>query len=265
VFLVFLDFGIGRALQYSSAGKSLMNPLKAIVRALIPKSILSVIDMYRHRTFFDDGLITWHIADFMHDPAFLKAYRAGENTGSWNGCNPVWRVNIACTAAKHALSLLGDFVECGVNRGGMSRSIIEYIDFGKLTDRKFYLLDTYKGHRDVIASQQRAYQECYEDVVKTFATFRNVKLVRGTVPETLSLVASQKICFLSIDMNNAAPEIAAVRFFWPKLVTGAIVLLDDYSFSEEYRAQKTAFDDLAQKIGFAIFSLPTGQGMIVKP
>ena len=38
----------------------------------------------------------------------------------------------------------GDFVECGVDRGGYSLTVVRYLDFGKLAEA-FYLLDTYEG------------------------------------------------------------------------------------------------------------------------
>jgi hypothetical protein len=40
-------------------------------------------------------------------------------------------------------------------------------------------------------------------------------------------------------------------------------LLDDYAFAG-YRPQKLAMDALAGEIGFAIASLPTGQGLAIK-
>lgn len=69
---------------------------------------------------------------------------------------------------------------------------------------------------------------------------------------------------ISIDMNCAEPEVAALNFFWEKLVPGALVLLDDYAFSKSYRQHKQAFDSLAEELNFNILSLPTGQGLIVK-
>jgi hypothetical protein len=71
-----------------------------------------------------------------------------------------------------------------------------------------------------------------------------------------------------LDLNVAAPERAAVEFFWDKLVTGGIVLSDDYGHSREghgYYAQKLALDDFARSRNVEVLSLPTGHGMILKP
>ena len=64
-------------------------------------------------------------------------------------------------------------------------------------------------------------------------------------------------------MNCVRPEIAAAEFFWPKLVSGGIMLLDDYGFSAHID-QKDAFDLFAARIGVQILSLPTGQGLMIK-
>ena len=143
-------------------------------------------------------------------------------------------------------------------------SVADFVNFGSRNDRRFFLLDTYKGAEDAASVNQNDYQECYEDVVKTFAPFSNVKIIRGSVPATLSQVSSEHVCYLALDMNNAAPEIAALKFFWNKLVKGAIVILDDYAYSESYRPQKEAFDALGLELGFTVFTMPTGQGIIVK-
>jgi len=65
-------------------------------------------------------------------------------------------------------------------------------------------------------------------------------------------------------MNNAVPEIAAAEYFWEKLVSGAVVVLDDYGFTKHIE-QKQAFDYFAQRKGITIMALPTGQGMYIKP
>jgi len=106
-------------------------------------------------------------------------------------------------------------------------SVMQYVDFKSL-HKKFYLLDTFSGFEEKYISEEErkrgigklAYEECYNKVVETFKEFKNVEIVKGPVPDLLSLVKAEKVSYLSIDMNNAAPEIAAGEFFWDKLVGG---------------------------------------------
>jgi O-methyltransferase len=65
-------------------------------------------------------------------------------------------------------------------------------------------------------------------------------------------------------MNCVIPEIEAAEFFWDKLVCGGVIVLDDYGW-KGHHLQKQAFDEFAAKRGIKILSLPTGQGLIIKP
>jgi hypothetical protein len=91
-----------------------------------------------------------------------------------------------------------------------------------------------------------------------------VVLIRGPVPDTLSQVDIHKVAYLSIDMNCTGPEEEALRHFWPKMSPGGIVVLDDYGFSG-HESQKRAADRVALSVGVQVLSLPTGQGVMVKP
>jgi hypothetical protein len=64
-------------------------------------------------------------------------------------------------------------------------------------------------------------------------------------------------------MNSAAPEVAALEHFWPKMKPGGFVLMDDYTYLG-YEPQHVALDEFARKIGYEILSLPTGQGLLTK-
>lgn len=222
-------------------------------------------------TYDQDGLLTIHSADFMRDPRFIEAYSRGVAAGGgdhrWH-----WRVHVALWAAAHARGLSGDFVECGVNRGFLSSAIMKYLDWNTL-GKRFFLLDTFHGLDDRFISDEekaagrssayRGYSECFEQTRTNFEEFQNVILIRGPVPLTLNDVDSDRVCYLHLDMNCAPPELAALEFFWDRLVPGAIVLLDDYGcFGHLF--QKRAVDGFAAERGVLILSLPTGQGMILK-
>ena len=147
---------------------------------------------------------------------------------------------------------------------------MDYVDF-RASGKTFYLLDTFDGLVDeYISESERAhgriaggYLECYDDVVKTFAGFP-VRIIRGPVPETLPQVEAETISYLSIDMNCAAPETAAIRHFWPRLVSGGVVVHDDYGFAG-MDEQRHAFDGFAAEVNLKVLQLPTGQALIFKP
>jgi SAM-dependent methyltransferase len=226
----------------------------------------------------EGGLRSIHNHEFLDDPAFRKAYergvRAAGNDYRWR-----WRVHVGLWAAACAARLEGDFVECGVNRGFLSSAIMDYLDWDSL-GKQFYLLDTFRGLDErFVSPEDRAsgaveknaqnletgfYVQGIEAVQATFSQWKNVSLIEGPIPETLSMVGANKIAYLHLDMNCSPPEIAAIRFFWERLVSGAPVLLDDYAFYG-YVSQKIAMDRFAQEEGINILSLPTGQGLLLKP
>lgn len=222
-------------------------------------------------TYAQDGLYTLHCVDFMSDERFARAYAAGEATGSWSGAAVHWRVYLACWFAERASSLEGDLIECGVNRGGISRAIVSYLGT-KLQDKCFYLLDTFQGIPVTILSDREMlhnkyfkenYTECYQDVLNTFKEFPQVSVVKGLVPDTFDKVDSERFCFVHIDMNNAISEMAAAEYLWPRLAVGGFMLLDDYAW-EINVDQRQAFDRFAKQRDMTVLALPTGQGLLMK-
>jgi len=259
--------------MFNSLFKSLISNTTRKVISVVPGFAQDLFYFMRGPfTYFRDGLLTVHNADFLKNSRFSEAYETGKRTGSWAKGEPAWRVYICCWAASKALDLDGDFVECGVNKGGFSLAVMQYISFEKEMDRKFWLLDTFCGLSDKYVSNQErelgvmnsGYSECYDQVVMAFLRYKNVRIIRGTVPDTLDQVKAEKVCYLSIDMNCVMPEIAAAEFFWDKLVSGAVMVLDDYGW-KKHISQKHAFDEFAKTKGVQVLCLPTGQGLIFKP
>jgi O-methyltransferase len=219
--------------------------------------------------------------DALVSPRFTAAYKAGMDTGHKIGraagsaadVHIEWRTYVCCWAAEHALKLDGDFVECGVNTGIYSKAICEYLGFGDL-DRRMFLFDTFQGippeqmsdneRKARTAENRDFYEDCHGTAVKNFAAYPNVTIVKGRVPDTLTDVDIERVAYLSIDMNIAAPEVAALEYFWDRLVPGALVVLDDYGWSN-YRPQYDAMNTLAARLGVSILTMPTGQGLIVRP
>ena len=181
-----------------------------------------------------------------------------------------WAAYHCCWAAQHCAKLTGDFVECGVHMGRTSSVVNRYANL-TATRKKFYLFDTFcgippdqAGDKIWLNKLHKYDWDYYEAVRTTFKDAPNIILVRGRVPETLQQVDIEKVAYLSIDMNAVEPEIAALNFFWPKLVSSGMVILDDYGHLS-HQDQRKAMDNFARENNLEILQLPTGQGLIVKP
>ena len=155
----------------------------------------------------------------------------------------------------------------------MPLAICHYLDFNA-SGKTFWLFDTFTGIPEAqmseaeksarMAENAAFYSDCYEVAKRNFAPYPKAKLVRGTVPETLANVDIDRVAYLSIDMNITYPERKAIEYFWPKLSHGAVVILDDYGHAH-YREQKFSIDEFAAAEGVSVLTLPTGQGMLIKP
>lgn len=252
--------------------------LRGLLKKAIETTGYTVRRLSDDRGVYDqDGLRSVHSHEFMNDPAFRRAYDRGVAAAGdykWH-----WRVHVGLWAAYSASKLDGDFVECGVNRGFLSSAIMEYLDWDSL-GKTFYLLDTFAGldlthisredreagavERNEYHLQTGFYVQSVDTVRSNFSQWKNVRIIPGAVPDTLSQVQSQTIAYLHLDMNCAAPEVAALDFLWHRLAPGAFVLSDDYAFPGA-GAQKAALDAVAAAKGLRIASLPTGQGLLIKP
>jgi hypothetical protein len=225
-----------------------------------------------------DGLHSIHNHEFMEDADFVRAYSRGVKAAG-SDYNWHWRVHVGLWAATAATKLPGDFVECGVNRGFLSSAIMALLGWNAC-DRRFYLLDTFSGlderyvsdeekvagvlERNKAEIERGFYTFDVEAVRENFSEWNNVEIIVGSIPDTLPQVRTERIAFLHIDLNCSPPEVAAAEAFWDRLTPGALVLLDDYAYSG-YRSQKLGMDSFAKRRNVSVLSLPTGQGLIIKP
>jgi hypothetical protein len=230
------------------------------------------------KAYVEDALMTVQNHEFVEDPAFARSYARGvQATGT--DYNIRWRTHVALWAAASASKLPGDFVECGVNKGFMSSAIMHYLDWDKLS-KKFYLLDTFQG-LDVsrISEEEKAagyaeknqsrlangfYVSGVEGVKWNFSEWKNAVVVQGTIPDSLSEVPSKAIAYLHLDLNCSPPEVAAIEILWDRLVPGAYILHDDYA-QMGHILSKRGMDKFAAAKGLQFVSLPTGQGLLIKP
>lgn len=226
------------------------------------------------RTYNQDGLITMHDCSFIKEKRFADAYAAAAATRSWTGpwgqAQIQWRAHVLCWAGERALQVEGDFVECGVDKGGTAMLLLTYLGLDRPGSRFFHLYDTFHGldSRESSANEMvrlaGVYTECYEQVRATFARYPNVVIHHGPVPDTLDDTAPARVAFMHVDMNAARPEREAMEFFWDRLSPGAFVVFDDYAWVACH-AQKATLDDFARMKGTSILTVPTGQGLLVKP
>ena len=229
-------------------------------------------------SYASDNLFTYNRVPFIQNPLFIEAYKKGKATDKGRflkGVDIEWRLHTLCWAARQALTLNGDFVEFGVRTSFFSTTIIDYLKFDK-EDRDFILIDSFSGVipelliGDKLSREKPGFKssvvwdQVYQDVINQFSSMPNVRVVKGVVPEVLPDLNLGKVAFVSMDLNSAIPEKAALEFLWDKLVPGGLIVLDDYGYPG-FEEQQKIHDEFAHKHGTCVLCLPTCQGIIIKP
>lgn len=212
--------------------------------------------------FVGDNLFTFgKNLGFLHDPAFMQAFQAGARTDAERAS--IWRVHTLCWAARRALRVPGDFVECACYRGTSARIVCDYLGFGGI-DKRYWLYDLFEHPKDAKHLIMKSHgNSLYEEVRERFADLANVTVTQGRVPGILQEVAPETIAFLHLDLNDAKPELAALEKLFDRVSPGGTIVLDDYGWLE-YGQQKEAEDPFFAARGYSVLELPTGQGLVVK-
>ena len=223
-----------------------------------------------------DGLRSVHNHEFVESARFVDAYQRGvAATGQdydWR-----WRVHIGLWAAQTASRLPGDFVECGVNNGFLSSSIMQRLDWDRL-GKQFYLLDTFRGvdERQYLRLREtrrggreerrthRVRVLCHRSRrVRQFRRVAQRDDHRGHHSRHRSIGFRAEHRLPAHRSEQRGSGSGGARALLGSSGVGAPVLLDDYAY-DGYRHQKLAMDGLAERLGVSIASLPTGQGLLLK-
>lgn len=210
--------------------------------------------------FYSDNLITWSKSlGWVNDDEFVTAMNRHAQTTVEKGI--VWRTATLAWAARQALRVPGDFVECGCYKGTTARILCDIVD---LSPRKFYLYDLFEGAEGISNHAMPEHgPELFEWVTARFSEMPNVIVTKGRVPESFSQAAPEQISFLHIDMNNVTAEIAALEALFDKVSPGGIIILDDYGwigYVDQQLAERAWFAER----GYAVLEMPTGQGLVIK-
>ncbi len=250
--------------------------------AALLDNAIEAISSQHSSVFWGDRLLTLDKSvSFRDDPNFKAAVKGTDSsTGENQYTSPdgiSWRYNTLIWAARQALQIEGDFIECGVYRGDMSWVITEMVNL-RAHGRKMYLYDTFSGFSSKYSSSEDypdapqffafandSYGKAglYEEVSTRFKGKSYVNVIRGVVPDALVDTAPTKIAFLHLDLNSPSAERAALDYLYDRISPGGVIVFDDYGWSI-FRKQKEAADEFLASKGLCALELPTGQGLAVK-
>ncbi len=171
----------------------------------------------------------------------------------------------------HCSHLQGDFVECGVYKGGTAYLIANAIKKSGV-DKCLYLFDTFRGMPSTAFKERDGHQEgdfgeedaSLESVENYLADFPHVIIHAGIIPTTFENVETKQFSFVHIDVDLYQTALDCCRFFYNRLVSGAVMIFDDYGFTYYKNAEKRAVDEFFANKPETLISLPTGQCVVIK-
>jgi O-methyltransferase len=157
-------------------------------------------------------------------------------------------------------SIAGDFVECGVWKGGSSiAAALAFKHFGDTT-RRLYLFDTFEGmtlptgfDREVTTGRlatnivnedfggkpgawcNSPLEEVKQNLEATGYPADKVILVKGKVEETIPAAAPRQIAILRLDTDWYESTKHELEHLFPRLQIGGVLIIDDYGHWEGAR------------------------------
>jgi hypothetical protein len=157
----------------------------------------------------------------------------------------------------------GDIAEVGVYKGGSARIICEVKGV-----RPLHLFDTFEGipavdsEKDGDTFQRGQYAASLEEVQQFLRGYDSIHFYKGIFPATAKAVKEQKFSFVNLDVDVYRSTMAGLRFFYPRMNPGGIILSHDYC--ESTPGVKKAFDEFFSTKPEPIIEMPGYQCLVVK-
>lgn len=146
---------------------------------------------------------------------------------------------------KKIKNLDGDIIECGVFKGAslirfasfrdifnMKNKIIGFDSFGKFPKTKFEGDKSWRK-KFINDSGEEGISKNQLKQILELKGIENFELIKGdvttTIPKFLEKNSKLKISLLNLDTDAYEPAVSILKNFFPKIVKGGILLLDDYN------------------------------------
>lgn len=177
----------------------------------------------------------------------------------------------------------GDFIECGVATGKSADIFASVLDRWDTNGRALYGFDSFFGFksssqvdhdirtgRHYFPSNDSKYSDKSSNEKNKNQIATNLSphpcqiiLVAGWIPDCFSGYEDKFFCFAHIDVDLYQATHDSLSFIYPRMVSGGIILFDDYGYPNCPGAKKAVDDYLIDKPEILI-SLPTGQAFLIK-
>lgn len=170
--------------------------------------------------------------------------------------------------ARSVRDLPGAVAECGSYVG-----VAAWFIANELPDAEFYLFDSFEGlsdptGKDVVSAGVQQWKKgdlavTEQELHANLHEFSKIHVMKGWIPDRFLEVAHEQFKFVHVDVDLYQPTLESLSFFYDRLVSGGVIVMDDYGFENCPGAYAAANEFMADK-SETIIHLPTGQGVIIK-
>jgi O-methyltransferase len=193
------------------------------------------------------------------DLEFRRALEPFEGAGNRRALDRKWMLR---ELLKIARGVEGDTAECGTWRGGSSWLICKGLG------RIHHAFDSFEGipepgPRDGRHFAKGDLAETEEAFRSRMAEFPGLRVYKGWIPSRFAEVADRRFSLVHVDVDLEQATRDSVEFFYPRLNSGGILLLDDYGFFICPGA-RGAVDAYFRDKPEPVLEIPTGQGLVIK-
>jgi O-methyltransferase len=177
----------------------------------------------------------------------------------------LWQAVASLPDTAHAIA------EVGVYRGGSAWFVAEALRLrGK--ELPFYACDTFQGHVEVDETLDGLHRPGIqftrvkaEKVTKYLRGFPLVQVMAGDIRDTAPAFAAETAFGLvHLDVDVYPTTRFCLEFFGPRMVSGAMIVADDYGTTTCEGVKKAVDEFAAGNPGFHVFHLLTGQAVLTK-
>jgi O-methyltransferase len=162
----------------------------------------------------------------------------------------------------------GDVIECGCWRG-LSMYIFATLERERRPDfngERFHIVDSFEGLavpglHDGNEVPAGAYACSKQDVRAHLAQFPALQLTQGWLPVVLGTLPARRYRFVHIDVDHYEPIKGALQYFYPLLVPGGFILVDDYG-SDTFPGARRAVEEFASESKLPYVGLSSAQAVL---
>lgn len=197
---------------------------------------------------------------------------------------PKARMDFIVKSAEERADLVGNVAELGVAYGGVMTRLATI-----LPEKIIYAFDTFEGFGTLPSSSFEASPRftpfhvgtdnrqtfewkrdwgtnfVWDVILDGLEQYDNIEIRKGIFPRTTDGMSNETFCLVHLDADIYSSTLDGLMFFYPRMVKGGIIIIDDFYEEKRMPGVREAVEDYFGDLYSKMVEFPNnGQGYIVK-